>query len=126
MCAPQNQSKPENTRDRKQPCMRVAFNFNGPNKLEKISFNNIIAMKINAIFKYNSTNNPSTDNNLDTVRFYQKCQLKQLGSQVATWRFKEGLKETDKVNIWQKWRKRDKEKEISKEKRRDVTYAERR
>ena len=53
--------------------MRVAFNFNGPNKLEKVSFNNIVAMKICAIFKYNSTNNSSTDTNLDTVRFYQNA-----------------------------------------------------
>ena len=39
--------------------MLIAFDFNGPNKLDKISFNNIVAMKIST--------------NLDTVRFYQKC-----------------------------------------------------
>ena len=39
--------------------MRVAFNFSGPNKLEKIGFNNIAAMKIIAVFECDSTNNSS-------------------------------------------------------------------
>ena len=43
-----------------------------PNKLEKISFNNIVAMKISAVFKCNSTIRSWADSNLDTVRFYQK------------------------------------------------------
>ena len=46
-----------------------AFNFNGRNKLEKNSFNNILAMKISVVFKFNSN---LADINLDTFRFYQK------------------------------------------------------
>ena len=56
-----------------KPAMRDAFKFNGPEKLKKISFNNIAAMRISAILKCNSTNSSSADTNLDTVRFYQKC-----------------------------------------------------
>ena len=41
--------------------MRVAFNFNGLIKLEKINFNNIEAMKISAVFEFYSTNSSSTD-----------------------------------------------------------------
>ena len=53
--------------------MQVAFSFNGPNKLEKISFNNILAMKISAVFECHSASSYSANTNLDTVRFYQKC-----------------------------------------------------
>ena len=49
--------------------MRVASNFNGPDKLEKVSFNNIVAIKINAVFECNSINSSSTKTNLDTIRF---------------------------------------------------------
>ena len=52
--------------------MRGAFNFNGCSKLEKNSFNNILAMKISVVFEFNSTNSSSADTNLDTFRFYQK------------------------------------------------------
>ena len=45
--------------------MRVAFSFNGPNKLEKISFNNIVAMKISAVFECNSTNSSLANANTD-------------------------------------------------------------
>ena len=45
--------------------MRVAFSFNGPNKLEIISFNNIVAMKISAVFECNSTNSSSANANTD-------------------------------------------------------------
>ena len=34
--------------------MRIALDFNGPNQLEQISFNNIVAMKISAVFDCNS------------------------------------------------------------------------
>ena len=40
------------------------FNFNGCNKLEQNSFNNIVAMKINVIFEFNRSNSPSADTNL--------------------------------------------------------------
>ena len=40
---------------------------------KKISFNNIAAMKISAIFECNSANSFLADTNLDIVRFYQKC-----------------------------------------------------
>ena len=36
--------------------MRVALKFNGPKKLKKISFKNIAAMEISAVFECNSTN----------------------------------------------------------------------
>ena len=52
--------------------MRNAFNFNECNKLEKNSFNNILAMKISIVFEFNSTNSSSADTNLDTCRFYEK------------------------------------------------------
>ena len=51
--------------------MRGAFNFNGCNKLEKNSFNNILAMKTSVVFEFISTNSSSDDTNLDTFRFYQ-------------------------------------------------------
>ena len=34
--------------------MQGAFNFNGCNKLEKNSSNNILAMKVSAVLKFNS------------------------------------------------------------------------
>ena len=77
------------------------FNFNGCNKLEKNSFNNILAMSVSFVIEFNSTNSSSADTNLDTFRFYQQI--------VATWQFKEGLKEAEKENIWiavEKMRKR--------------------
>ena len=43
--------------------MRIAFNFNGPNKLKKIIFKNIVPMKVSAVFEYNSNNSYSSDNN---------------------------------------------------------------
>ena len=52
--------------------MRGDFNFNGYNKLEKNSFNNILAMKISIVFDLNSTDSSSADINLDTFRFYWK------------------------------------------------------
>ena len=42
-----------------------------PNKLEKISFNNIVAMKSSAAFECISTHSIPAGANLDTVRFYQ-------------------------------------------------------
>ena len=42
-----------------------------PKKLEKISFNNIVAMKISGLSKCISTHSTPADTNLDTVRFYQ-------------------------------------------------------
>ena len=49
--------------------MRVAFNFNGCNKLEQINFNSIAAMKINNkinnVFEFNSSNRSSADTNVD-------------------------------------------------------------
>ena len=53
--------------------MRDAFKFNGLNKLKKITFGNIAAMKISAIITCDSTNIFSAYTNLDTVRFYQTC-----------------------------------------------------
>ena len=49
--------------------MRVAFSFNGPNKLEKISFNNIVAMRISAVFGVivPTVLKNSATTNLDTV-----------------------------------------------------------
>ena len=41
--------------------MRVVFNFNGPNKWEKMNFNSIVAVKISAVFEFNSTNSSSAD-----------------------------------------------------------------
>ena len=38
-------------------------NFNGPNKLKKIIFKNIVPMKVSAVFEYNSNNSYSADNN---------------------------------------------------------------
>ena len=43
--------------------MRIAFNFNGPNKLKKIIFKNIVPMKVSAVFECNSNNSYSADNN---------------------------------------------------------------
>ena len=51
--------------------MGGAFNFNGCKKLEKNSFNNILAMKISFVFEFNSTNSSSGGTNLGTFRFYQ-------------------------------------------------------
>ena len=45
--------------------MQVAFKFNGCNKLEQDSFNRIVAVKINVIFEFNSTNSSSADTNLE-------------------------------------------------------------
>ena len=61
-------------------------------------------MKINAVFECNSANSSPADANQDTVRFYQKCQLK-LACLLTTWQFREGLKETENENIWWQWRK---------------------
>ena len=58
--------------------MRCALNLNGCIKLEKNSFNKILAMKISVVFEFNSTNSFSADTNLDTFRF----------------------KKTEKENIW--------------------------
>ena len=52
--------------------MRGALYCNGCSKLEKNSFNNILAMKISVVFEFNSTNSSSADTNLDTFSFYQK------------------------------------------------------
>ena len=57
---------------RLKAAMRVAFKFNGPNKLKKINFTNIAAMKITAVFECNGTNSSAAGTNLDTIRFYQK------------------------------------------------------
>ena len=62
--------------------MQGALNFNGCNKLEKNSFNNVLAIKISFVFEFNSTNKY------------------KVARQLATWQFKEGLKETEKENIW--------------------------
>ena len=48
------------------------FNFNGCNKLEKKSFNYVLAMKISFVLEFNSTNSFSADTNLDTFRYYKK------------------------------------------------------
>ena len=42
-----------------------------PYKLEKISFNNIVAMKINAVFECISIHSTPADTSLDTSRYYQ-------------------------------------------------------
>ena len=52
--------------------MRGVFNFNGCNKFEKNSFNNILAMKISVVCEFKSTNSSSAETNLDTFIFYQK------------------------------------------------------
>ena len=39
------------------------------NKLKKINFNNIVAMKISAALECISTNSTRADTNLDTARF---------------------------------------------------------
>ena len=77
--------------------MRDALNFNGCNKFEKNSFNNILAMKISVVFEFNNTISSSPDTKLDTFRFYQKFH--KVARYLATWQFKEGLKETEKENI---------------------------
>ena len=56
--------------------MGGAFNFNECKKLEKNSFNNILAIKVSFEFEFNSTNSSSADTNLDTFRFYQNFYLK--------------------------------------------------
>ena len=50
--------------------MRVTFSFNG--LALSFNFNNMLAMKISAVFEFNSTNSSSADTNRDTLRFYQK------------------------------------------------------
>ena len=75
--------------------MRGAFEFNGCNKLEKNSFNNVLAMKISVVFEFNSTNSSSADTNLATFRFYQKFY--NVARERATWQFKK-VKETEKEN----------------------------
>ena len=79
-------------------------------------------MEISVVFEFDSTNSSSADTSLDTFRFYQKFQLKQL----ATWQFKEVLKETEEENIWMTVEKMGKEKESSKERGRNINYADRR
>ena len=56
--------------------MGGAFNFNGCKKLEKNSFNNILAIKISFEFEFDSTNSSSANTNLETFRFYQNFYLK--------------------------------------------------
>ena len=41
-------------------------------KLEKNSFNNILALNISVVLEFSSINSFSADTNLDTFRFYQK------------------------------------------------------
>ena len=48
------------------------FNFDGCSKLEKKSFNYVLAMKISFVLEFNSTNSFSADTNLNTYRYYQK------------------------------------------------------
>ena len=50
--------------------MPSSFNFNGCNKLEKNSFNNILAMKISVLFEFNSTDSSSADTSLDDSATY--------------------------------------------------------
>ena len=70
--------------------MRDAFSFNGPNKLEKISFNNIVAMRISAVFECNSTNST------EELSYHQPRHRRgEFNS----------LKETEKENIRWQWRK---------------------
>ena len=56
-------------------------------------------MKISFAFEFNSTNSSSAGTNLGTFRFYQKF-YRYLARYLATWQSKEGLKETEKENIW--------------------------
>ena len=79
--------------------MGGAFSFNGCNKLEKNSFNNILAIKISFVFEFNSTNSFSAHTNLDTFRFYQKILMK-VARQLANLQLKEGLKEIENEKIW--------------------------
>ena len=51
-------------------------------------------MKISVVFEFNSINSSSADTNLDTLAFIKNFR------QLATWQFKESLKETEKENIW--------------------------
>ena len=69
MYGPRNQSKHENgfmieilIESSHASCLQR-------NKLKKISFNNIVAMKISAALECISTNSTRADTNLDTVRF---------------------------------------------------------
>ena len=48
------------------------FKFNECNKVEKNSFNNIVALKSSVAFEFNRINSSSADTSLDTFRFYQK------------------------------------------------------
>ena len=55
--------------------MLVALNLNEYSKLVQKSFNNIVAMKIHVIFKFNISNSFSADTNVErraTFRFYEK------------------------------------------------------
>ena len=71
-------------------------------------------MKISFAFEFNSNNSSSAGTNLDTFRFYQKF-YRYLARYLATWQSKEGLKETEKENIWiaaEKMRVRKKNEDI--------------
>ena len=60
--------------------MRVVFNFNGPNKWEKINFNSIVAVKISAVFEFNSTNSSSADSK---ALYRQKMLRKEKVAKIA-------------------------------------------
>ena len=62
-------------------------------------------MKISVAFEFNSNNSSSTNSN---------------------WQFREGLKETEKENIWMAVEKMRKGKRKFERKGRDINYAERR
>ena len=70
ICPLRNQSNLENIvvgKDHRR-CLQLEW----CNKLKKNRVNNILAMKINFAFEFNSTNSSSADTNLETFRFYQK------------------------------------------------------
>ena len=85
--------------------MRVALDFNGYNKLEQKSFNNIVAMKTNVIFEFNISNSFSVGSNMEGRHQPGHCQilsktLIEVARKPVTWQFKENLKESKKENIW--------------------------
>ena len=106
--------------------MRDAFKFNEPKKLKKITFSNIAAMKISAILECNSTNSSSAETNLDTVRFYQKCQLKQLGQVASYFAFQEKFKRNREGKYLVAMEKMRQGNRKFERKKTDITYAQRR
>ena len=62
-------------------------------------------MKISVVFEFNNTNSSSAD-----IKTWAPSDFIKNSKQLATWQLKEGLRETEKENIWMPVGKMRKEK----------------